>query len=88
MAFGFDELGSYGQRPWWVGVLLMAPFLLIIVIAVARSWMKRGFQGTNRPEGKTLSDRETETRRRFNARGWTATGNPIDYEADEKPPRY
>jgi hypothetical protein len=66
----------------------MGPFLIVIVSAVGYSWMKRGRQHTSRPEGKSLSDRENDARRDIQSIPRTAIGDPFDFEADQRPPRY
>jgi hypothetical protein len=87
VVLGFVLFGAYGQTRS-IGLILIAPWVIIIVSALVYSWLRRRRQRSNRPEARSLSDR-------MNARGgtvlgrmyWsTLRGKNVDPEWDQKPP--
>ncbi len=64
----------------WLGVILMAPCLIIVAGALLQSWVKRQRYPTASPEERRAHDRAS--------RFITLTGELIDTEADQKPPRH
>ena len=76
-------LGSLPQRLWWVGAILIAVVLVPLAIMIGRDWLKGPRSEESR---KSLTERENDD---FNSAQQTMlTSNPVDFEADQKPPRY
>jgi hypothetical protein len=75
-------LGSLSDH-WWVGAILIGVVLVPLVVVMARDRIKGP-----RPDNprKSLTERENDDFNR--AQQDMLTTNSVDFEADEKPPRY
>ncbi len=80
-------LGSLSQRPWWVGLIVIGIAVVFFLLILAASVLIR--TPSARPgKGKSLTDREFDAHQQFEGRLIMRTGDMIDFEADQKPPRY
>ena len=76
-------LGYLSDRPWWLGLILIGAAVMLFGLIVFASFLVKPRGG-----GKSFTDREFDTRQEIDSRFMTNTGDRVDFEADQRKPRY
>jgi hypothetical protein len=80
-------LGYISHRPWWVGLILIGAAVGLVGLVLVVSFLIRS-PGAKPGEAKSLTDREFDARQAIDSRFMTNMGDRVDFETDQKPPRY